>query len=44
VLYERTKHLLLQNKHLLDSLAQALYEKEILLYDEIQVIVKGYIS
>lgn len=38
--YNRTKMILLQNKPLLDTLAQALYEKEVLLYDEINEIVK----
>ncbi|MCM1043316.1 MAG: AAA family ATPase [Muribaculaceae bacterium] len=42
--YNRTKMILLQNKQLLDVLAQALYEKEVLLYDEINEIVKGVYS
>ena len=38
--YNRTKMLLLQNKPLLDKLAQELYHKEVLLYDEICAITK----
>lgn len=40
-LYQRAKLLLSQNKQLLDQLAQALYEKGILFYDEIMDIVGG---
>ena len=40
--YQRTKMLLLQNKALLDELAQELYKKEVLLYDEIYAIAKKY--
>ena len=40
--YNRTKMLLLQNKPLLDKLAQELYNKEVLLYDEICAITKEY--
>lgn len=43
-LYNRTKMTLLQNKQLLDALAQSLYEKEVLLYDEINEIVKDFLS
>ena len=38
--YNRTKMFLLQNKLLLDKLAQELYHKEVLLYDEICAITK----
>ena len=40
--YNRTKMFLLQNKLLLDKLAQELYHKEVLLYDEICAITKEY--
>lgn len=40
--YNRTKILLLQNKSLLDRLAQELFRKEVLLYDEICAITKEY--
>jgi len=42
--YNRTKIILLQNKQLLDKLAQALYEKEVLLYDEINEIAINFLS
>ena len=41
-LYNSTKALLVKHKKLLDTLAAALFEKEILLYDEITEIVRGY--
>lgn len=41
--YNRTKNILLQNKPFLDVLAKALYEKEVLLYDEINEISKGFL-
>lgn len=42
--YSETKAILLNNKPLLDKLAHELYEKEVLLYDEIIAIEKEYIS
>lgn len=41
-LYNSTKALLVKHKKLLDTLAAALFEKEILLYDEITEIVREY--
>lgn len=42
--YNKTKMLLLQNKPLLDRLAKEIYENEVLLYDEINMIAKAYLS
>ncbi|HIU99562.1 MAG TPA: hypothetical protein IAB14_00415 [Candidatus Stercoripulliclostridium merdipullorum] len=41
--YNNTKLLLLKNKELLDRLASELYEKEVLLYDEIMAIAGEYL-
>lgn len=41
-LYKRTKFLLYENRFLLDELAQELYQKEVLLYDEIRAIAAKY--
>ncbi len=41
-LYKRTKFLLLENKFFLNELAQELYKKEVLLYDEIHTISAKY--
>ena len=40
--YYETKSLLLQNKPLLDKLAQELFQNEVLLYDEIYAIAKEF--
>ncbi len=40
--YNNTKLLLLKNKELLDRLASELYEKEVLLYDDIMAIAGEY--
>ena len=40
--YNSTKALLVKHKKLLDALAAALFEKELLLYDEIMEIVRKY--
>ena len=42
--YNRAKTILLQNKQFLDKMAQELYEKEVLLYDEINIIAKEFLS
>lgn len=41
--YHKTKQLLSNNSTLLDRLASELYEKEVLLYDEIMAIAEEYL-